>query len=362
MNTSHEGASFPMAEHEHESEAEIIILAQSGLGFGEGTISTKDQLERGELTAEALEVGLYIIMNDPEVFGLVDHDAYDDGCGDGRPVSKVFVLINSATGKTKEYFNKSRRRAKLFGGGLIAASSMWRNVSGGPTNGETVLGDREFISNELKERGIMYGAHTDSHAEGENCGCGAIDKYPEITRNVLKYRQHIEGVLRALYGESYEDNESAIVSAFGQYETIADNQIYFSNADGQSSMDFMLEQGAVVKQLDKNHMEDFVVMNDIEGTTFDQRIFDSKLKERGIAEEVQVFAVDTWRGRMYADAIADIARRHMPTSDLEAVRKQAYADFLIRTLAVSATLTKGDQPVVGRVDGVKSNFSLPVAA
>ncbi len=351
-----------MAEHEHESQPEIIVLAPNGLGFGEGTISTKDQLERGELSPEAMKIGMEVILTNPNVFGAVDHDAYDDGCGDGRPVSTVFVLINSATGKTKEFFNKSRRRAKLFGGGLIAASSMWRNVSGAPQNGETVLGDREFISVELKERGIMYGAHTDSHAEGENCGCGAIDKYPLITRNAVAYKSQIQGVLGALYGDSYADNESAIAAAFAQYESVAENEEYFSNADGKSSMDFILEQGAVVKQLDKHHLEDFVVMNDIEGTSFDQRAFDAVLKELGVVEEVQVFVVDTWRGRMYADAIADVARRHMPDADPETVRKQAYADFLIRTLAVSATLTKGDQPVVGRVDTAKAHFGLAVAA
>lgn len=351
-----------MAEYEHQNEAEIIVLAPHGLGFGEGSISTEDQLERGELSAEAMETGLDIIMNDHSVFGFVDHDANDDGCGDGRPVSKVFALIDSASGKTKEYFNKSRRRAKLFGGGLIAASSMWRSVSGDPVNGETVLGDREFISKELKDRGIMYGAHTDSHAEGENCGCGAIDKYPDITRNAVKYQQPIKEVLGALYGDSYADNESAIKAVFDVYEAIAVRQGYFTNAGGKTSMDFMLEQGAVVKQLDRNHLEDFVIMNDIEGTTFDQRAFDAKLKDRGITREVQAFVVDTWRGRMYADAIADIARKYMTQADLSAIRKQAYADFLIRTLAVSATLTKGDQPVVGRVTAGRSDFALLNAA
>lgn len=351
-----------MAEYEHENDTEILVLTPTGLGFGEGSISTAAQLNNGELSREAMELGLDIIRNNPKVFGEVDHDAYDDGCGDGRPVAKVFVLINSTTGKTKQFFNKSRKRAKLFGGGLVAASSMWRNVSGNPENGETVLGDREFISAQLKERGIMYGAHTDSHAEGENCGCGAIDKYPQITRNALKYKVQINSVLQALYGNSYKDNESAIAAAFAQYESIATNAVYFSNADGKSSMDFMLEEGAVVKQLDKHHMEDFVVMNDVEGTTFDQREFDAILKQSGVAEEVQVFVVDTWRGRMYAEAIADIARRHMPGSDPKVIRMQAYADFLIRTLAVSATLTKGDQPVIGRVGSFKPDFSLAAAA
>ena len=125
-------------------------------------------------------------------------------------------------------------------------------------------------------------------------------------------------------------------------------------------MDFMLENGAVVKELRGGHMEDFIIVNDVEGTTFDQRKLAEKLKEAGVAEEVQAFVVDTWRGRMYAEKVADIAEKY-PTevgTDKETVRAQAYADFLIRTLAVSATLTKGDLPVIGRCDATKQHYAL----
>lgn len=347
-----------MAEHEHEQESEIQILAPNGLGFGEGTISTEAQITRGELSREAINVGLEIITNHPEVFVKVDADAHDDGCGDGRPAAKVFRLIDGATGKVTEYFKKSRRRAKVFGGGLIAASSMWRTISGNPQNGETVLGDRTFIAEKLKERGIEFGAHTDSHAKDEICGCGAIDKYPLITANAVKYKENIVGVLKALYGETYQDNEDAITTAFKTYGSLSQQEGYFSNASGRATMDLILGEGAIVKELDKDHLEDFIVVNDVEGTTFDQRTLDRLLKERGISEEAQAFVVDTWRGRMYADAVADIAAENLTDADMQQVRKIAYADFLIRTLAVSATLTQNDLPVVGRTSSQKRHFAL----
>lgn len=306
-----------MPEHEHEQESEIQVLAPNGLGFGEGLISTSAQIARGELSREAIEIGLEIITTHPEVFVRVDADAHDDGCGDGRPASKIFRLIDSATGKVTEYFNKSRRRAKVFGGGLIAASSMWRTVSGNPQNGETVLGDRTFMAEKLKERGIEFGAHTDSHAKDDVCGCGAIDKFPLITANAVKYKQNIIGVLRALYGDEYDDNEYAINSAFATYELLAEQESYFSNASGKATMNLILDEGAIVKELDKDHLEDFIVVNDIEGTTFDQRTLDRLLKERGISEEAQAFVVDTWRGRMYADAVADIAAENLAGADTQ---------------------------------------------
>lgn len=358
MSNLHEGESFPMAEREHEQESEIQILAPNGLGFGEGSISTTAQISRGELSREAIDIGLEIITTHPEVFVNVDVDAHDDGCGDGRPAAKVFRLIDSATGKVTEYFNRSRRRAKVFGGGLIAASSMWRTVSGNPDNGETVLGDRTFIAGKLKERGVEFGAHTDSHAKGDVSGCGAIDKYPLITANAVKYKENILGVLKALYGDEYADNEGSIEAAFGSYETLARQEGYFSNANGKATMDLILDEGAIVKELDKDHMEDFIVVNDIEGTTFDQRTLDRLLKERGVLEEAQAFVVDTWRGRMYADAVTDIALENLEAVDAKEVRKIAYADFLIRTLAVSATLTQNDLPVVGRVSRTKRHFAL----
>ncbi len=345
-----------MPELEQQPQQIVEVLAPNGLGFGHGTISVTEQLASGELTAEAKAAAHEIIMNDPRLFLPVETS--DDGCGDGRPTSKIFRLINSITGKTKEYLTTSRRRAKVFGGGLVAASSMWRTVAGSVQNGETVLGDREFIARELATRGISFGGHTDNHAEGDNCGCGAIDKYPDITKNALLYQKEIRDVLAALYGTESIANEDAINEVFDHYSSLAENNEYFANAAGKATEDLMLENGAVLKELTDRHLEDFIVLNDIEGTSFDQPMLDALLKERGITDTVQVFVVDAWRGRMYASVVADIAKKTLGRNDYEHVEKVAYADFLIRTLAVSGTLTAGDLPVLGRRSETKSHYAL----
>jgi hypothetical protein len=345
-----------MSETEMQPRYTVEVLAPEGLGFGHGTISVTEQLRSGELTLEAKDAAYEIIMNDPRVFLPVE--TTDDGCGDGRPTSRIFQLIDSDGEKSKKFLNRSRRRAKVFGGGLVAASSMWRTISGNANNGETVFGDREFIADELAERNIQFGGHTDNHAEGSNCGCGAIDKYPDITKNALLYEENIRGILAALYGNDYDASKGAINEAFGNYKSLADN--YFTNASGKKTEELMLDRGAVLKELSDSHLEDFIVINDVEGMSFDQPMLDALLKEKNINDTVQAFVIDTWRGRMYASAIADIAKVKLGREDSEYVEKVAYADFLIRTLAVSGTLTAGDLPVLGHRSETKSHYALAV--
>ncbi|OYX53564.1 hypothetical protein B7Y92_02280, partial [Candidatus Saccharibacteria bacterium 32-50-13] len=63
---------------------------------------------------------------------------------------------------------------------------------------------------------------------------------------------------------------------------------------------------------------------------------------------VQAFSVDVWRGRAIADKVAEVAQAEDPTADADHAWKVAYADFLVRTLAVAGTLTAGDLPVYRR--------------
>jgi hypothetical protein len=334
-------------EHEPTFETEVVELASDGLGFGEGPISTKKQLKNPELsglTLEVMRIGADVIKSGA-AFVEVDEDANDDGCGDGRPTAVTYI-INKLNG-AREVFKRSRRRAKLFGGGLIAAASMFRTaIRGDVRSDETVLGDRTLIASKLDARNIHYGGHTDNHAHDTVSGCGAIDKYPQVTVNALKYRTKITNTMQVIYGdEEFERQRNAIDAVFGSYE----NQVekfpeYFADAEGTKTLELMEQHGSVIKQLNDEHLEDFIVINDIENTTFDQRLFDEEMARRGVEGTAQAFVVDAWRGRMYADFIADIAEKEY-SMDRQVAYQKAEADFWIRTLAVSATLTNGDLPV-----------------
>lgn len=343
--------------HEEEAvNAEIIVIAPKGLGFGEGKISTAAQLESGELTEKGLAIAHEIITTRADsVFVTISSEIADDGCGDGRPAVDTWVVDDEGN---EIHYNKSYPRAKVFGGGLVVASSMWRAVSGAPHDGNTLLGDREFIAGQLSARGLDYGGHCDEHAEGTACGCGAIDKYPDISNNIVRYRSQISTTLQALYGASYEAALPAVSRAFAVYEDLADDGVYFSNAAGKDTMDLMTKDGAVIKKLAGGHQEDVIVLNDIEGDTFDQVAFDELIRDGGVQETVQAFVVDVWRGRMYAEAIANIAQSNGVEGDRTELAQTAYADFLIRTLAVAATLTNGDLPVYARRRVGQQDFAL----
>ena len=347
---------------ERKNDVEIFVLYPDGLGFGEGTISVKDQLETSKrsdrddgLTEETLQVGTEVIMKNDSVFKPVHSEANDDGCGDGRNVCAVYKYVpvvpesdEVRSHRQRVELKKSLLRAKLFGGGLIAASSMWRVVIGGDvTPGDSVLEDRKIVADLLHANEINFGGHTDNHAKGEFCGCGAIDKYTEITANALKYRDKIEEILQVVLGGQYEDFQDGIGYVFSSYQDQVDSaDTYFADASGKKTKELLENSGAVIKELEDDHLEDFVVINDVEGETFDQRAFDEILRERGVKGTAQAFVVDLWRGRMYADFIADKAAES--GKDRDQSYRRALADFLIRTLATSGTLTKGDQRVILR--------------
>ena len=335
-----------MMPHENETTEhyEISCVAPDGVGYGEGTISTEARVRDAEapITPEQLRQAVDIIVaHRDEVIVPVEED--DDGCGDGRPTRRVFQTIDGATGQVREY-NVSKLRAKIFGGGLQVASSMWRAVAGAPLRGETVLGDREFIAAELKKRGISYGGHTDNHAHGENCGCGALDKYAHSVKLSGAYHDEISQTAQVFYGPDAEATSPALERAFASRTAISNDERYMSNASGRQTMNLMERDGAVIKELGDQHFEAIDIFNEEPGTTVDQEKVAELFAAAGLPDNIHVFAVDVWRGRMYADAVADIAAGHGYERD--EARATALADFFINQLSVSAALTDGTQPVV----------------
>lgn len=333
-----------MANTALSTKNNVSILCPGGFGFGTGSITVKQQLDSGALPVGALIVGSEIIENDPRVFKKTDSLAKDDGCGDGREAKVIYQLKDGE----RVAYKRSLLRAKIFGGGLVVLTSMMRSsVWGAEIDSDTALGDRKKAAEILEQQGIAHGGHTDNHATGDNCGCGAIDKYVDITANALAFRSDIEQVLRVVLGEDYSHHEAAIEHVFRVYQAQVDKKDqYFADASGVKTSRLLEDAGAVIKELADDHLEDFVIINDVEGETFDQRTFDALLKVRGVQATAQAFVVDLWRGRMYARLTAEEAAKI--GQDKDEALKRAFVDFLVRTLATSATLTSGDQPVFYR--------------
>ncbi len=339
-----------MSKNTLSTHNNVSLLYPQGFGFGSGSIAVAQQLGAGAIGHGALIVGAEIIENDSRVFKKVDSEARDNGCGDGREAQVIY----SVKGGQKVSHKRSLLRAKVFGGGLVAFASMMRSAVWGDMLADaTILGDRETTAQLMKKLHYTHGGHTDNHAKGDNCGCGAIDKYPEITHNALIFREDIERVLAIVLGSEAPSYRQAIDAVFAVYQAAVDNaDHYFVDAAGVKTLQLLEASGAVIKQLRDDHLEDFVVINDVAGQTFHQREFNAILQERGILSTAQAFVVDLWVGRMYADEVAKYAASQ--GLDRRLAHQKALVDFLIRTLATAGTLTSGDQPVFYRASKTRN--------
>lgn len=316
----------------------IDCVAHEGLGFGEGLLSVATYDRDGVLERRTIQ-RVQEAVRDKKMYRTVERQ--DDGCGDGRPVVSVTANNND---------HSALLRAKVFGGGLVTAASMWRVLDGAPRNGQKVLGDRGFIADQLDSLSVMYGGHVDELSQGVDIGCGAIDHYEAISRAIVTYRDEISSILPRLYGRTYDEVLPYVDSVFARYTQLFEYPEYFTNSSGSHAFDVLREHGALIPTLAGFHREVAVVLNDIRDTTFDQqRLFRVTQRHIDTSKRAQVFSIDTWRGADYAAVVASIACRIAGDDEqYEQRRMMAHADFLIRSVAVIATLTTGDLPVFVR--------------
>ncbi len=300
-----------------EFEVEAAKLTD-GLGYGDGTISYED---RKEIVGHEIvgKVEKVVTSNEVLVEVSVDKDGNrlcDDGCGDGRPVYRIF---QNGIEKAKSLF-----RAKVFGGGPVMAAA--DIIGQGKANGSSLQDVFKRGLSTLKRNLVDFGGHTDTHAHGDNCGCGAIDKATAVVSAVSIYADKIQESIAALGVDI--DGMDEVVGNFVSYASEIEGQEY----SGKKVMDEIIESGKVIKELDDDHKEMFILLNTVEGYTVDQE------KIREISEgKIQVFAVDVWR-------LKEIAEKLHP-DESEEIQNKAFLSELVYTLGTAAVLTKGDLPV-----------------
>jgi hypothetical protein len=301
-----------------ELEVEIPRITRvrvtEGLEFGEGKISGQ------EADADTLRIVDETIHSDPEIIVAVDEEdgrqIDDDGCGDGRETGLVFRGLS--------LLKRGLRRPKVFGGALMMAAAA--KIGVGRAKGLELQTVVEQSMDQLNETGVNFGAHTDDHAEGANCGCGAIDRAPEIVRAIVKYEQPIRGAIKAL---GVEDAELDVVyQNFKDYVATMPEQPEYS---GRTVMDRIAGMGKIIKQLRGNHNERRIVINAVRGFTVNQELIRQKTDGKA-----QVFAVDSWR-------LQDIANKMYDGRPVE--QQRALLSGLLYTIGTAAVLTKGDLPI-----------------
>lgn len=304
-----------------EIKPEVEVLSpdqfKDGFGFGEGTISFKARQEviGSEIVASVEEA---VASNEILIPVSKDKDGNrieDDGCGDGRGVSRVFMgPIEKA---------KSLIRAKVFGGGATMVSAM--AIGDGTASGKGLNELFRTTIDTMKDQQIDFGAHTDQHAEGENCGCGAIDKAPDVIANVTKFEPQIVSAINGLGVDTA--GLDGIMSNYRGYAT----EIAGAEYSGKEVADDITNEGKIIKELEDRHYEILMVLNMVEGHTVNQELI------RAVSGgEAQVFAVDVWR-------LQELAMKRFPED--KKAQNDAFLSELVYTLGVSGTLTAGDLPV-----------------
>lgn len=295
---------------------EITKIAD-GLGYGEGDISTRERTDVDEATIAA---GVEVVKN-PAILVDVDRDKNgepidDDGCGDGRGVLEIWEGFSRR--------NKSLNRAKVFGAGVAMGAA--DEIGSGRATGKSLKATFFGAIDRLKGAGLNFGGHTDEHEHDSKCGCGAIDKAPQIIANTIKYESQIRGSISAL-GIS----EDGLDGIFGNYRAFDKADPKYEEYNGAEVMGRVKGDGKVTKKLEGGHKEFFILLNTVQGKTVDQEAI-----RAATGGKLQAFAVDVWR-------LQEIAEKLHPEDPM--AQKQAFMSELVYTLAVGATLTKGDLPV-----------------
>lgn len=169
----------------------VTRLAE-GLNMGDGTISGQEALPEDLTLADRA-------IESPDIVTAIDIDdetqsqIEDDGCGDGRGVRLVT--------RFNRQLKRSLNRYKVFGGGLVMAASS--RVGLGEARGKTLTEVFVDSIDELDHKGLDYGAHTGRVVSEKDCGCGALDRYPQALENTVIYAEAIREKLPAL-GINYE--------------------------------------------------------------------------------------------------------------------------------------------------------------
>jgi hypothetical protein len=294
-----------------------VIKLNEGFEFGHGSISGRDGVE-----VEILKAVDNSIMTSPAILSLIDKDDQgnvidDDGCGDGRGVKTVF---------SKNIVHKrSLYRAKVFGGAVTM--TLAAQIGAGTAERHSLNAAFEQAVDTLIDGDIDFGAHTDEHAVEPNCGCGAIDKAPEILLAALKYKTPIRGVVSYL-----GVNDQKLSDVYKNFSRYVKSVLPYQPAyNGSAVMKRIVDEAKIVKQLGGDHRERRIALNMVRGYTVNQEL----IREVS-GGQAQIFAVDVWR-------LEDISKG-LHIGDKEA-QQAALLSELIYTLATAAVLTKGDLPV-----------------
>lgn len=311
-----------MIEEEPKFTPTIVELGNAG--YGVGTISAENEA----IPTEPKEAA-YEIIKSGECLVPV-RAKHGDGCIDGRPGGESDI-------------------PNVAGGGYVTELAAVLGISGEQRVPVEELLKR--LGEVITDAGLFCGAHTADHHGPGGTGCGANDNFVKILQNASLLKAELRGSIEAIFGVvGLPFNEAIFDAVMSNWRSAAEDQVLFGESNGESRLDAIVDLQAEANEsageflaetveLRGEHNEVAIVLNFIEGTTFDQTALRQKLTEEYPAVDAgalpQVFVVDVWR-------VVELAQ--VAGLDDEAREAALYAAVLYQ-LATAATLTDGSQKI-----------------
>lgn len=123
--------------------------------------------------------------------------------------------------------------------------------------------------NTLKGKGFKTGVHHGSHKHPEEgkSDCGAVDRLKDIITKAIGNEYEIKRRIAPVY-ESLGLDPKSLEKTYGILRYYSPEKIKIS---GESFIQTAVDSGAVIEELEKDHVEEVAFINLKQGTTFDTR-------------------------------------------------------------------------------------------
>lgn len=297
---------------DEKTQAKVSRLGSVGVG----TIDPDLRVKTGEIDDQKIDeiatnIDEYYVPIDSSLAGMTM--LIPKWCVDGREDVESAPLAPNASGGTYSL---------VAADALIDAPAL---ISAETTSAEH--GTDIFKS--LLELGYDVGGHCADHAEGENAGCGACDKFGEIFGYIAKNVTDLSIVAAGLGVTVPEELQAKIAR---NAEDLL-NAGYVSN--GKDMIDAIRGTAGEehVQTLIGGHNEVLLIVNAVENTTLDRRGL-----ARQYGEKYQAFNLDTWALKNGIEAI----------STVEQEKQEKFVASVLYNIATAAVLAGPSLRVVVR--------------
>lgn len=205
-----------------------------------------------------------------------------------KPVDQG-AAVHCIDGRSAKILDKSSNLGPQVASGGPGFASAWHCATAKP--GDNVQDDFLAFSSAHKNSGDQFklGGHTDDHASPPFCGCGAIDKMPEILDRMTDEasRAALEKNVQAILGKLYSPT---IFQECLAALTSIDSDNYFKSRGyrrGLLQIVRKISGQKAVETMIGAHREAAVVINTAKNSTLDKEVLVAGTKD-------QTFNYDVW--------------------------------------------------------------------